>query len=66
MNIIKTKLEKYKIILICVHISDKGQTLVEYGLLIVLIALIALLMLKGTGLQINNVYYSRINNMLAR
>lgn len=43
--------------------SEKGQTLVEYALLIVLIAIVVILMLKGTGLQVNNVY-SKINSAL--
>lgn len=43
--------------------SKKGQTLVEYALLIVLIAIVVILMLKGTGLQVNSVY-SRINSAL--
>ena len=37
-------------------ISDKkGQTLVEYALLLVLIALVGFLMVKGTGSQVNTV-----------
>ena len=44
--------------------SEKGQTLVEYALLLVLIAIIVYLMLKGAGLQVNNVY-SKINSALA-
>lgn len=45
--------------------SEKGQTLVEYALLLVLIALVVFLMLKGTGLQVNNTY-SKINSALAQ
>jgi len=44
--------------------SEKGQTLVEYALLLVLIAIVVYLMLKGTGLQVNCVY-SKINCALA-
>jgi pilus assembly protein Flp/PilA len=44
--------------------SEKGQTLVEYALLVVLIAIVVYLMLKGSGLQINNTY-SKINSALA-
>ena len=44
--------------------SEKGQTLVEYALLLVLIAIVVYLMLKGTGLQVNCVY-SKINSALA-
>jgi pilus assembly protein Flp/PilA len=48
----------------CALRSEKGQTLVEYALLLVLIAIIVYLMLKGAGLQVNNVY-SKINSALA-
>ena len=41
--------------------SETGQTLVEYGLLLVLIAIVVLLMLKGTGQQINSTW-SMINS----
>jgi pilus assembly protein Flp/PilA len=44
--------------------SEKGQTLVEYALLVVLIAIVVYLMLQGAGLQINNTY-SKINSALA-
>jgi pilus assembly protein Flp/PilA len=44
--------------------SERGQTLVEYALLVVLIAIVVYLMLKGSGLQINNTY-SKINSALA-
>jgi pilus assembly protein Flp/PilA len=43
--------------------SEKGQTLVEYALLLVLIAIVVYLMLKGTGLEVNRVY-SKINSAL--
>jgi pilus assembly protein Flp/PilA len=43
--------------------SEKGQTLVEYALLLVLIAIVVYLMVKGTGRQVNCVY-SRINSAL--
>jgi Flp pilus assembly pilin Flp len=43
--------------------GEKGQTLVEYGLLVILIAVIVLLMLKGTGFQVNDLY-SEINSAL--
>jgi Flp pilus assembly pilin Flp len=45
--------------------SDKGQTLIEYGLLVVLIAVIVILMLKGTGEQVNSLY-STINSGLSQ
>jgi pilus assembly protein Flp/PilA len=44
--------------------SEKGQTLVEYALLLVLIAIVVFIMLKGTGQQVNSVY-STINSALA-
>lgn len=45
--------------------TEKGQTLVEYALLIVLIALVVFLMVRGTGRQVNCVY-STINSALAQ
>jgi Flp pilus assembly pilin Flp len=45
--------------------SEKGQTLVEYGLLIVLIAVVVILMLTGTGEQVNSLY-SKINSGLSQ
>jgi pilus assembly protein Flp/PilA len=47
----------------CVIRSEKGQTLVEYALLLVLIAIVVYLMVKGTGKQVNCVY-SVINSAL--
>ena len=43
--------------------SEKGQTLVEYALLLVFIAILVYLMIKGTGKQVNCVY-SQINSAL--
>jgi pilus assembly protein Flp/PilA len=43
--------------------SEKGQTLVEYALLLVLIAIVVYLMVKGVGRQTNCVY-STINSAL--
>ena len=43
--------------------SRKGQTLVEYALLLVLIAIVVFLMVKGVGRQTNCVY-STINSVL--
>ena len=43
--------------------SERGQGLVEYGLLLVLIAVVVILMLRGTGEQVNNLY-TRINSGL--
>ena len=43
--------------------SEKGQTLVEYALLLVLIAIVVILMLKGTGSSVNNAF-SKVNSAL--
>ena len=43
--------------------SEKGQTLVEYALLLVLIAIVVILMVKGLGLSANNTY-SKVNSAL--
>lgn len=45
-------------------VSEKGQTLVEYGLLVILIAVVVILILKGTGLQVNNMF-SNINSSIS-
>ncbi len=44
--------------------GEKGQTLVEYGLLVILIAIVVILILKGTGLQVNNLF-STVNSSVA-
>ncbi len=44
--------------------SEKGQTLVEYALLLVLIAIVVIAMLKGVGSTTNNAF-SKINSALA-
>lgn len=44
--------------------SERGQTLAEYGLLLVLIAIFVILMLKGSGEQVNTLY-SKINSGLS-
>ena len=41
--------------------SERGQTLVEYSLLLVLIAVLVVLMVKGVGLTANNTY-STVNS----
>jgi len=41
--------------------SEKGQTLVEYGLLLVLVAVVIILMVKGTGREVNCIW-STINS----
>lgn len=43
--------------------SEKGQTLVEYALLLVLIAVIVILMVKGLGGSANNTF-SKVNSAL--
>ncbi len=44
--------------------SEKGQTLVEYALLLVLIAIVVILVVKGVGLQANNAF-SKVNSALS-
>jgi Flp pilus assembly pilin Flp len=46
-------------------LNEKGQTLVEYGLLVTLIAVLLILMLKGTGQEVNNLW-SKINSGISR
>ena len=43
--------------------SQKGQTLVEYALLLVLIAIVVIAMLKGVGSNVNN-SFSKVNSAL--
>jgi pilus assembly protein Flp/PilA len=45
--------------------DEKGQTLVEYALILVLIAIVVLLMLSGLGHQVNNTFNS-VNSALKR
>ena len=56
--------EKINVKLFSILHNEKGQTLVEYALLLVLIAIVVYLMVKGTGEQVNKVY-SKINSALA-
>ena len=44
--------------------SEEGQGLVEYALILVLIAIVVIIMLRGAGQQVNAVY-SKINSALA-
>jgi pilus assembly protein Flp/PilA len=53
--------EKLCIKLFTVLRSEKGQTLVEYALLLVLIAVVLIIMVRGTGQEVNSVW-SRINS----
>lgn len=41
--------------------NERGQGLVEYALLLILIALVVFAMLQGTGRNVNNAF-SRINS----
>ncbi len=43
--------------------SEKGQTIVEYALLLVLIAIVVILIVKGVGMSANNAY-SKVNSAL--
>ena len=44
----------------------EGQGLVEYSLIIVLVAIVSILTLALLGGTLNDVYYSRISNQLAK
>jgi Flp pilus assembly pilin Flp len=57
--------EKFSLDLLNIFHSEKGQTLVEYGLLLVFIAVLLILMLRGTGLEVNNLW-SKINSGITR
>ena len=43
--------------------SERGQTLVEYALILVLIAIVVWLMVQGTGKSTNSIF-SNINSVL--
>ncbi|MBT0652966.1 Flp family type IVb pilin [Geomobilimonas luticola] len=43
--------------------NEKGQTLVEYALILVLIAIVVIAMVMGIGKSSNTVY-SKVNNAL--
>ncbi len=43
--------------------TEKGQALVEYALLLILIAVVAILMIKATGQKVNSAF-STINSNL--
>jgi pilus assembly protein Flp/PilA len=43
--------------------SEKGQTLVEYALLLLLIAIVVIAMLKGVGGNVNNAF-NTVNSAL--
>jgi Flp pilus assembly pilin Flp len=61
MRFLEELYEKFSARCSCILHSEKGQTLVEYGLLLVLIAIVLILMLKGTGQEINQTW-SKINS----
>lgn len=63
MKKLRELFERLNVRLFSVLHSEKGQTLVEYALLLVLIAIVVFLMVQGVGQQTNNVY-SKINNQL--
>ncbi len=63
MKKLKEMIEEFLLKCYTVIKSEKGQGLVEYALLLVLIALVIISMLKGTGLEVNKVY-SKINSAL--
>ena len=43
--------------------SEKGQTLVEYALILVLISIVVILMLQNTGQNVNNAF-TKVNSAL--
>ncbi len=63
MKMLKELYERVIVRFFTVLRSERGQGLVEYALLLVLIALVVFLMLRGTGQQVNEVY-SKINSAL--
>lgn len=65
MNTVRKIYEKLNVRLLSVLQSEKGQTLVEYGLLLVLIAVVVIIMVKGVGQTTNNVW-SRINSGISQ
>ena len=64
MKRLKEMIEEFFLKSYVVIQSKKGQGLVEYALLLVLIALVVFAMLQGTGREVNKVY-SKINSALA-
>ena len=65
MNTVRKIHEKLNVRLLSVLHSEKGQTLVEYGLLLVLIAVVVIIMVKGVGQTTNNIW-SRINSGISQ
>lgn len=54
--------ELYVKLFSCIR-SEKGQTLVEYALILVLIAIVVIAILRGVGTSTSTVY-SRVNSAL--
>lgn len=65
MKTLRGKYDNYLAHVLGTLYSEKGQGLVEYALLIILIAVVVIVMLKGTGQQVN-VLYSKINSGLSQ
>lgn len=57
------KIKLFFINLLCRIKSKKGQTLVEYALIIVLVALAAIVAMKYLGGAVNNSYSSAANKL---
>jgi pilus assembly protein Flp/PilA len=65
MKTLREIYEKLNFKLLRTLYSEKGQTLVEYALLLVLIAVVVILMVKGTGREVNCLW-SRINSGISQ
>ncbi len=63
MKALKEKFEKLCARLFGYLYSEEGQALVEYALILILIALVVIAMLKATGQSVNNAF-SKINSGL--
>ncbi len=63
MKKLKEMIDEFVLRLYTVIRSKRGQGLVEYALIIVLIALVVILMLQGSGKETNRLF-SKINNAL--
>ncbi len=65
MKKLKEMIQEFVLKCYAVIQSKKGQGLVEYALIIVLIALVVILMLQGSGKEVNRVF-SKINSALGQ
>ncbi len=65
MKKLKEMIDEFVLRLYTVIRSKRGQGLVEYALIILLIALVVILMLQGSGKQVNRVF-SKINSALGQ